>query len=209
MAIVSLGELRSRVLERANMVGSSFVSSDEVRAIILGELGALNDLVVGAYDDQRTTSLEFTIPAGTTSWTLNAAIYKVRRLDKVDGSETSELPRFDWNSPQDIGSTRYRLVGSTIQFSGEAGGTYRVWYVPDSWSLVSDGDTLDLPYSWLEYVIAGSAARLLAKEESDPSIQLGLQQQAKQRIESAAPSRDASGPERISRTRKTDYEEGW
>lgn len=210
MASITLANLRTRVLERANMVGSSFVSTAELNAIINGEGAELHDIVVGAYEDQFTTSLQFTISSGNT-YSLTSSFYKLRGLDIQEGGDWFPLQRYEWhnrnrrtaNSYHHAKEIRYRLVGSTLTLTPEdsALGTYRLWYIPGYTDLSADSDELAYPQNWHEFVIAGAAAKCLAKEESDPSVQLGLKEAAKQRIISMAANRDAGGPERIERVR--------
>lgn len=219
MTTMSLADLRAHALERADMVNTSFVSTSELDAIINGEGAELHDLVVTLFEDQFTTEFSFTLGAGVSTLALSslpagAPFYKLRGVDRSDGSDWFTLRRFEWASrndgrtqtsvrPRDV---RYRLVGASLRLSPDASaqGDYRLQYIPGYVNLVAPSDVLDYPEQWVEYVLAGTAAKLLAKEESDPGVQLSLKSAMRARIEKMGVNRDAAGPERVERIRDRD-----
>lgn len=224
MSVINLDSLRDRVLERANMansggVGSGFIALPELDSIINGEAGELYDTVVGAYADQFTTSLLFTLAAGANAYAVTSAVYQLRGVDRQEASDWFPLRKSDWNGRGRSGSlalysrwardVEYRFVGQNILFTptDAAAGSYRLWYVPGYVDLVAASDVLDYPSQWAECVIAGSAAKCLAKEESDPSVQLGLKSSLTQRIMGMAANRDAGAPDRIERVRNQAWDD--
>ena len=212
-ASISLADIRTRVLERANMLSSTgassgFVSTAELNAIINGEAAELYEDVADSYSDQFTTSLTFAVASGTNAYAVDASVWQLVGVDRLEGSNFYPLDRCSlrevrhtsamiWN----IGCRlRYHWASGTLYFDRvDASGSYRLWYIPEYVDLAADGDTLTYPNNWFEYIFAGAAAKLLAKEESDPSVQLGLKAQAKARIMTAASNRDVSGPETVRR----------
>lgn len=216
---IALSALRSLVLQRANMENTEFVTTSELNSIINGEGAELHDLVISRFEDQFTINTTFTISPGSSTFDLTslpstAPFYKFRGLDYQVGNSSDWYPvhKFQWNSRDRRLSARqyflvreiqYRLVGSNIVLTPTDGayGTYQLWYIPAYVDLVIDADTLTYPQNWYEFIVAGSAAKCLAKEESDASIQLGLKSAAQQRILAMASNRDAGAPERVERVR--------
>lgn len=215
---IALSDLRTRILERADMLNSQFISTAELNAIINGEGAELHDLVVSRFEDQFTTSLNFSITSGN-SYPLTSTFYKLRGVDFDDGNgQFNAIRKYDWaarNRRVAGGFWRsrtlsYRLVGSNLLITpdDQALGNYRLWYIPPYVDLVADGDLLDYPQYWHECVIAGGAAKCLAKEESDPSAQFQLKAAMQQRIMAMAANRDAGAPERVERVRRNyDYDD--
>jgi hypothetical protein len=201
---------------------SDFVGTAECNALINGEGAELHSLVVDAHEDQFTTTQSFTISSGST-YALSglpgtAPFYKLRGLDRDEGGgDWREVQRFGFDDRNRRASTgwgpygrtvRYRLVGASLRITPDdaATGTYRLWYVPGWVDLASDSDTIDYPENWYEYVVAGVAAKLVAKEEGDVRTHLELKDRIRARIQSAVLHRDAAGPERMTRVRNR---RGW
>lgn len=216
-ASIQLSDLRTRVLERANMltsagVSSGFVSTAELNAVINSEGAELWELIASAFADQLTTSLSFTVAPGANTYVVDAAVYELQGVDRLEGTDYYPLDPCSLREARYASSRgsyvlgsrlRYHWAGTTLYYDrAVADGTYRLWYTPAYVDLVADADTVTWPNNWaLACIVAGSAAILLAKEESDPSIQLGLKQQAMARIVTNAANRDVSGPQTIARIR--------
>lgn len=225
-ASTQLSDLRTRVLERANMststgASSGFVSTAELNAIINTEAAELYDTIASAYSDYFTVNLAFTVASGTNTYAMDPTVFELVGVDRLEGTDYLPLTkcslkeaRYTSNrGPYYLGAClRFHWAGSTLYFDRiDASGTYRLWYIPQWVDLVADSDALVLPNNWAyAAIISGSAAVLLAKEESDPSVQLGLKQAATARIMAMAANRDVSGPDRIERTRnRGDDCDGW
>jgi hypothetical protein len=221
-----LSELKDRVLERADMLGTQFIGQIELTAIINGEAAELHDLIVGRFEDQYTTSFDFVL-AGTGGIALNslplqAPFYKLRGVDYDVGSgEYLPLSKYEWadrgrknngRDPRFARHLQYRLVGGQLNITPleQSDGNYRMWYIPGYVDLVGPNDDANFPQNWVEYVIAGSAAKCLAKEESDVSVQLAIKASLRARIEAMAGNRDAGAPEVIERTRdRREWDDEW
>lgn len=188
MASITLANLRRRVLERADMVFTNFISIAELNDIINNQAAELHDLIVSRYEDHYITSATVTVDA-TGLYTLPANIYKLRGVDKDDGSGTYVgVPMFSWESRNSRGwggsDVSYRVVGGQVQFTplNQAPGSYKIWYIPQYTDLVANTDLLVVPENLYEFVIAGAAAVCLAKEESDPNVQIGLKNAVRTRV---------------------------
>lgn len=213
MSSVALSTLRTAVLERTGNENNPGYSTAELNRIINGEGAELHDLVVSRFEDQFTTNLQFTIASGNT-YSLASTFYKLRGLDRLESgsADWQEVAKFDFNDRNRRSSTglwpvarniRYRVIGSTIFLTPDdaATGTYRLWYIPGYVDLSADGDTLDYPENWHEYVIAGSCAKVCIKEETDPSGHMAIKSGLKERILAMASNRDAGLPDRVLRIR--------
>lgn len=218
MSSITFTNLKTAVRERADMVSSDFVSDAELGRIINGEAAELHALIVSRYEDDFTTSYDFTLSTGTSSLVLSLAVptfYKLRALQVLQDGTYVPLERFDFQDISRAGGSyssyrdppvQYRLVGSILHFTptDRAAGSYRLWYVQGYQDLSSGSDALSYPENWHEMVIAGSAAKCLLKEESDASGQLRIKEQLRQRILAQSTSRDAGASSTIARVRRRD-----
>lgn len=69
---------------------------------------------------------------------------------------------------------------------------FRVWYLPHAPLLSADGDSLTTINGWEEYIVADVAAKLLIKEESDPSGALSIKQEVEASIRDSSDEQDVS-----------------
>lgn len=227
MTAVALTTLIAAVRARADMTDSTFVDDDtEVTPWINEEAGKLHDLLVSRFEDQYTVATDSIVVTSGATITLADSVpgfYKLRGIDRLESGDTDwqEIRPFDFNRRNRRTSggswyrsrvVQYRLVGPSILLSPDdaSTGTYRVWYIPSFTPLVAPDDEIDFPESWHEYVIAGAAAKCLAKEESDPSLQLGMQAKIEATILAMAANRDAGSRMRIEdvRRRRTADDDG-
>lgn len=226
MTTIALVDLVADVRSRADMVDSEFVDdATEVIRWINEEAAKLHDLVVSRFEDQfTTTSVPIIVAPGTSSIPLTTlaltGFYKLRGVDRLENgaSDWQEIRPFDFNNRNRRTSggawyrsrvVQYRLVGASILLSPDdaCDGTYRVWYIPSFTPLAADGDTIDFPENWHEFVIAGAAAKCLAKEESSTSIQMALQTDVRATILAMAANRDAGSRMRIENVRRRDLDD--
>lgn len=91
---------------------------------------------------------------------------------------------------------RYRIIGNSVQLFPplNAPGTYRLWWYPDSPTLVNDTDTFDNQRYWGEYVRLDVAIKMLAKEESDASTLMAQKDRLIETILLMGSDRDLSAP---------------
>jgi hypothetical protein len=217
MAAVSLATFRSRALERAHMENSLLASTTELNALVNSEAAELWDEVVSRFEDEKTTSLQFTISSGNT-YSPTSAVFKLCGLDFQEGSDWYAVPRFAFNERNRRAyrygyrarERRYRWIGSQIYITPEdnATGTYRLWYVPAYTALASDADTIDWPNGWEEFVIDGVAALLLRKEGSLDIAAACMQRKEalRARIRAMAANRDLANANKIIDVHRRAYE---
>lgn len=208
MTAVSVTTLKTRSLERAHMENTGFISGAEHLSLINSEAAELYEEVVSRFEDEKTTSLQFTISTGNT-YAPASTVFKVTGLDFQDGSEWYEVPRFAFNERNrrayNYGfrsrEKKYRWVGNQIYMTpdGSALGTYRLWYIPAYVPLALDADAIDWPNGWEEFVIDGVAALLLRKEGSlDMAAACSQRKEAlRARIRAMAANRDLANANKI------------
>lgn len=224
---LSLGQVRLMSQQRADRVGSNFVTVPEWNTYINQSYFELYDLLTTVYEDYyMATPLTFQVDGVTQLYPLPNGVlysgarpfYKLLGVDLgLDASTNAfvTLKKFDFISrnryvyPQ-ITSTflgvfnlQYRLMDNYLMFIPvPSGGQFvRLWYIPRMNQLLKDTDILDGISGWSEYVITDAAIKALEKEESDTSLLLAQKQALKMRIEETAMNRDAGMPDTISDTR--------
>lgn len=218
-ADLSLSQVRLMAKQRADRVGSNFVTLPEWNSYINQSYFELYDLLVTSYEDYYVqTPYEFVTDGTTVQYPLPTDLYKVLGVDYgLSGSNDAfvTLQKFDFINrnkyiyPQltanflGVFNPSYRLIGDTIMFipTASAGQTIRVWYIPKMTQLLQDTDILTGISGWSEYVIVDAAIKALQKEESDVSVLMAQKMQLLKRIEESAMNRDAGAPDTISDSR--------
>jgi hypothetical protein len=197
------------VRQRADMVGSDFVSDDEILEYINQEAAELRGVIRRAEGQPHTRSTHtFTVTSGTETYALPgdfAELLSVKRT--YGGREFSlkpfmEFERAHYTDPAlSAAPAAYRLNGDNIDFlpstadceitiayiSGES----RLQFSPGS------PNTLDGVQGYEIACVYGATATVLQKEESDPSFYLGQKERILNHIRSMAAHRDGGQPERV------------
>lgn len=223
---MTLAELRLAAQQRADMVGSDFVSDSEWTSYINGSYYELYDLLVQKYGDDYFVSTDTSIVTDGVNdryslAALDPALYKLLGVDvqlsgtagAANGSYVPLLP-FNFIERNVLGTAttqaalvrtnlRYRLNGGNLWLNPlpAANQTLRLWYVPQLEPLVNESDTADGVSGWLEYVICDAAIKAMQKEESDVSVLMAQKAALIQRIEAAAENRDAGSPATVADVR--------
>jgi hypothetical protein len=210
MASVTLTTLRSRVRERADMVGSTFVTDagTSLDAFINSACDELYDLLVTKFQDYFTTSATVSLTAGTDTYALPPTYFKTLGVDILDGSIYRSLQKFEFAERNQYAGVnanpltrmRYQARGSNLVFhpAPAVSGTAKHWFIPLRTQMSAESDTFDpISDGWVEFVVVAAAIRCLAKEESDVSALMAEKGELKRRIEEAAANRDVGGPARV------------
>lgn len=222
---MSLGEIRLHAQQRADMVGSNFVSTPEWNYYINQSYYELYDLLITVYEDYfvaprlqfvTTGSQSYPLPTGQ-NYSSAPAFYKMFGMDcglNNNNNAFATLKKFDFISrnryvfPQitttllGVFNLQYRVVGGNLMFipTPSAGQNIGMWYYPRLNTLLQDTDIMDGISGWTEYVIVDAAIKALRKEESDTSELMNEKMALRQRIEDTATNRDAGQPDTISDT---------
>lgn len=225
---LSLGQVRLMAQQRADRVGSNFVTVPEWNTYINQSYFELYDLLVTVYEDYYVSTVNISTDGTTNQYPLPDGIlysaaspfYKLWGVDLGVAANTNAwvtLKKFDAISrnryifPQltstylGVFNLRYRLVGNTLMLipTPSSGQTLRVWYIPRLTQLLKDTDALEGISGWSEYVITDAAIKALQKEESDVTLLMAQKQMLQKRIEETAMNRDVGQPDTVSDVRTT------
>lgn len=182
----TLGDLRSDVRQRADMVSSQFVTDSEVNEYINQSIAELYDLLIATRGMDFYEKLQsFTTVGGTSQYPLASDFYQLVRIEAVLSGFSVPLLPFT-----------HAEHGVLSQYPTQGGIVINVLYVPAPARLAADADTFDGYGGWEEYVVVDAAMKCLEKEESDISPLMARKLKMEQRIEAMAPNRDAFMPGR-------------
>jgi len=144
MNTTTLSQLITRIRERADMVGSSFVSDREVTHMINQSVADLHSLLVTLYESYYVKEApDIALPAGNPS-TVPADFYKLLGVDFTTGGATYTLKPFMFSERRAyatpfyantaLPNIFYQLQGDQIRFIPDdtVAGTIKLWYVPES-----------------------------------------------------------------------------
>jgi hypothetical protein len=222
----SLGWLRTAAQQRADRVGSNFVTKDEWNSYINQSALELYDILVTEYEDYFIGNpYQFTTDGSTNRYTLPADFYKLAGVDCGLANSNNAwvtLKKFQFAGRNryvfpNINATyfgvfnlQYRIVGNQLMFipTPSAGQFVRMWYVPRLPTMLLDTDSIDTVSGWSEYIIVDAAIKALQKEESDVSVLQGQKMALIKRIEEAAMNRDEGMPDTVSDSRTQSYRWG-
>lgn len=222
---VTLADLKTRALEKADMVSSSFVTPTELRGYINASGAELHGILTLRFEDQfvSPTPTQFTLTGSSNVQSLASDFYKLRGVDRMSGADWVPVRSFQWeergawnrsSSVVDGRGVRCRVVGSSLYLVPEsaAAGTYRYWYCPRWTDLTSDSDVLPDGMTqgrWDEYIAVDVAIKCLMKEDTDVSALMVQKRALLERVEREASNRDASEQERIVDVHSDDWSDLW
>lgn len=205
--MATLAELRTRARQRSEMElgpGQSdtdhFITNAELNSYINASVAELYDLILSAYDsDYYLTSTNPTVTGGSNEVSLPADFYKLKAVEKQNGSNWENIHKFNFND-RNKGGLRYRIRKDKLTFTDNlsSGDVIRIWYSPKATTLSLDADTFDGVNNWEEYVVIDAAIKMLTKEESDTSTLMSQKQAIGSRIMAMSDDRDAGEPDSIS-----------
>lgn len=226
----SLGDIRLRAQQRADMVNSQFVTTTEWNDYINKSYYELYDLLITVYEDYYVSprllfttdgSQMYALPNGK-NYSSAPALYKLFGVDcglSNNINAFASLKKFPFIQrnryvyPQlsttllGIFDLQYRVIGNNLMFipTPAQGQTLGLWYFPRLTTLLADSDMMDGFSGWEEYVIVDAARKALAKEESDTSELNNEKMMLIKRINDSAADRDAGMSDTIADSRM-DYE---
>lgn len=216
MASVTLAQLRTRVRQRADMVGSAFVSDAEVDGYLNASADELYDVLVGKFVDQYVAEaalvtgvgLPAPLPLDLTGSTvaLPSDFHKLLDVSLQMDGQWRTLKRYVWreatelrNASASLEDTRYQLQGARLKLlpTPPEGLNLNVAYVPTRPQMVEDDDVLEGCNGWEEYVVVDAAVKCQDKEETDSSALRADKAALLLRIEKAAENREPTQPARV------------
>jgi len=213
MGSFAKSDLIARVRRRADMVGSNFVSDDEVTDYLNSGIAELHDILVTKYEDYAISSVSHTLTAGTDNeFALPSDFYKCLGVDyKISTSSETMVNLRSYNFSERnmynnlfyntglVSTPRYHIQGNSLKFIPKptTSGTATLYYVPEAQKLSTiqtEDILLNLPNGYEEYAVVCAAINCLQKEETDVRVLLTQKSALKERIERAATYRNAGDP---------------
>ena len=220
MAAVTLTTLRTRVRERADMVGSSFVADTAtgLDAWINEANQKLHGMLVDALGEEYISSLSTTTTvAAQSDYTLPTGFYKLYGVDLSYHGVMRALSRYERaerNAFREINAEalpRYSLVGGNLRlYPAPTGGlTLNILYAPEATTLTAGGDSVNYPNGWERFIVIDAAIQALLKEESDVSALAAERASIIREIEQTKESRDLANPKHVVDTSLIDLDVLW
>lgn len=169
---VTLTELITRVRQRADMVGSSFVSDDEIMGYLNVAVSVMHDMLVIAYESMYVSkTADITMPlseavqktgvpfvdtdiGGDTITGIAPDFYKVLGVDFTTSSLTFRVKPFEFSERSAYSNPFYTntalpqlfysVQGGFLKFIPEktVNGTCNMWYVPEAEQFSTGTDTV-------------------------------------------------------------------
>jgi hypothetical protein len=186
----TLGTIRARALDLADMTNSNFPVAARVADYINSAAAELYDILVNSYSQYFLSTQTITLVSGTEDYTLPSDFYKSKRVFYIAGGRRFSIHPFNLES----------LDGA--KSSPLTAGSVELWYVPEMSLMTAEDDTIaaSIPpiiKGWPEFIALGAAIKLLNREESDATGLMVEKQQMRQRLIEMAEPRDAGIPDRV------------
>jgi hypothetical protein len=195
------------VRQRADMVGSDFVSDAEILEYLNQEIAELHGVIRRAEGQPHKRAYEdIAVTSGTSTYPLPATFGELLSVELTMNGQRARLhPFMEYERASleiaTLGPTRYRINGDNVDLlPATSSGTLRLSYIEAPPRLVlSPGspNTFDGFNGYEVAAISGATATCLQKEESDPSFYLGQKDRIIRHIQAMAANRDGGMPERV------------
>ena len=220
MATVTLTTLRTRVRERADQVGSSFIadSATGLDAYINEANQKLHGMLVEALGEEYVSSTSaFTTVAGTSDYALPTGFYKLYGVDLSYHGVMRSLKRYErperntYREMRPEALPRYSLVGGNLRLypSSTNGLTGAILYAPEATVLVNAGDSVAYPNGWERFIVLDAAIQALLKEESSVTALVNEREMVIREIAAAKENRDMATPKQVIDTSLTELDVLW
>lgn len=220
MATVTLTTLRTRVRERADMVGSSFVAdaATGLDAWINEANQKLHAMLVEAMGEEYVSSTQaFTTVAGQSDYGLPSSFYKLLGVDLDYHGIMRSLQRYErpernlYRELHPEALPRYALVGTNLRLypAPPAGLTGSILYAPEATVLVNSGDSVTYPNGWERFIVIDAAIQALLKEESSVTGLVNERESIVREIRDAKENRDMATPKYVVDTSLNDLDVLW
>jgi hypothetical protein len=215
----TVGAIKTRARQRTDRVGSDFFTESELTSEVAASYKELYDLIIQKFGDDYffADPYEFTTDGTNETYDLPEDFYKLFgvdlsltsgnpdgwiRLKQFTKAERARYAVPNFQSFYGITNLRYRLRGDTIWFTPRpmAGQKIRLLYAPRPADITADADVVDGVSGWEEYIVTDLCIKMLAKEESDPTVFVMQKQALLKRIEEAAENRNVGEAQTASDT---------
>lgn len=219
MTTVTLTTLRTRVRERADMVGSSFVAdaATGLDAWINEAHQRLHGMLVDALGEEYISSTSAFTTSSSSDYPLPSGFYKLFGVDLEYHGIMRSLTRYErpernvFRELRPEALPRYALVGSNLRLypTPAAGLAGSILYAPEATLLVSGGDSVTYPNGWEKFIVIDAAIQALLKEESSVTALVAERERIEREIRDAKEARDMATPKRVVDVTLTDLDPFW
>lgn len=224
-----VADIITEIRTRADISQSFFVTDVELLAMVNSDAGEMYDVLTSSGEDFQVSILPATLSSSDVLTNSNFLpvpddMNKLRGIDRLFGGTWITLYRVSfqergrWNWPLAVPpinfvDTYYRLSGDRIYLypPQSAAGDYQIHYTADYTELLI-GDSLPgymATSSWYELIISGVCAKIMVKQDLDPSYHAQQKEMQKARIIDAAIPRDSGGVRHAVDTRSLKANRGW
>ncbi len=204
----TLAQLTLRARERADMVGSDFVSDDNFYIWITEAHQKLHGMLVDALAETYMYELaSFTTTTGQIDFAVPCCFYKLYGVDMEINGEIVALKPFNRAERniyrnRDGGSTvapMYSLSGNNLKLYPvpPAGLTGEIMYAPEATRLTLSTDQVSYPNGWERFIVIDAAIQALLKEESSVTALSAERDLILQEIRDAKEQRDLANPMKV------------
>jgi hypothetical protein len=192
------------------------VSSEEIGYYTHAEIAALWDVLVNSHEDYCIKRYPIHVKADIEDYSLPEDFYKFRKVfPLLSGKRGNALKKFDLNDlgasdslaallTSPIEDTRYKINGNRLWLHPvpTSSAELELWYVPQVDPVLNLDDVLpyNFPLGWEDYVVEGTAARIMEKKELDSSPFRARQKEILQRLLIMAEDRDVGEPHQMQDT---------
>ena len=225
---VALADIRIGALRRIDQESAGYFSESEINDLANQSIAEWYEVQIGwgneLYLDSAPINLAAPVAGTTDTFVLPPTFFRLRGVDANISGQSFDLVPFNFNDRNiykqypswTLGKlAAYRIMGNNgsqgptngvkyIKFIPAPGGTTSatVWFYPNSPQLGGDAESVDGSAGWEEYIILMTAAKMLIRQQRDPSTLLSLAGSEMTRIMSSAAKLDAAHPEHVSITRR-------
>ena len=182
----TLALLRADVRERADMVGSTFITD-----------ATLNEYInqsAARCQNKFTASRGHSYQSSSTTWTTTSSLTYALPSDFF---ESQLVMISSGGSNQEMRPFEMHEYPRWSERAPTAGYTVTMIYTPVLARMTSDSDTFDGVNGWEEWIVLDAAIKALNKEESDVSVLMAQRGDVEAEITSMAGDRDGAWPSRI------------
>ena len=205
---VTLADLTTRVRERADMVGSSFVSDSTIYVWITEAHQKLHGMLVDALGEEYKYEIaSFVTATGQIDFAVPCCFYKLYGVDmEINGEVVALKPfnRAERNRYRNLdGSSSiapmYSLSGNNLKLFPvpPAGLSGEVIYAPEATRLTLATDEVAYPNGWERFIVIDAAIQVLLKEESSVTALVAERDLIIREIKEAKENRDLANPKRV------------
>ena len=205
---ITAGELATRARERADMVGSQFVTDARLYELLTESHQKLHGMLVDALGEEYAFELaSFTTVGSQAEVAVPCSFFKLYGVDlEVNGKIRSLKPfnRASRNLYRNANSSSnhppmYRLSGGNVTLypAPPDGLEGQILYAPGATLLTLSTDVVSYPNGWERFIVIDTAIQMLIKEESSVTALVAERDRIVKEIEASKEERDLAAPKQV------------